>query len=73
MNFHKCYFQLILILLLCLFTIKESSIKIPYAKEDLPITKEDEDFHPFDIALYFKNSENNKSIIHVQIKFRNKL
>ena len=71
MNFHKCYFQLILILLFCLCTIKPSSIKIPYAKEDLPITKEDEDFHPFDIALEFIEYQSNKYINDKINKFKN--
>ena len=60
MNFFKYSFQLILIISLCQYTIKSSYIKIPYAKEDIPISKDHENFHPFDIALEFIEYQGNK-------------
>ena len=72
MNFFKYSFQLILIISLCQYTIKSSYIKIPYAKEDIPISKDHENFHPFDIALEFIEYQRNKKYIANKIlKFKN--
>ena len=55
--------QLIIIISFCLYTINSLSTKIRYAKKDLPISKNYEDFHPFDISLEFIEYEGNKHIM----------
>ena len=71
MNYSKYSFQLILIISLLFFNINTSSTRIPYEEANLPISKQNEDFQPFDLSIEFIEIEGKKYTMDYITKLKN--